>query len=81
MDQYTFHFATRGHCIKGIQRHPIAIGNKKIICIQSNLANFPSMQTSLVANWKAIEQHKKIIKENLTDRYHQVGLPNPKLSL
>ena len=52
MDQHTFVFATRGHCIKGKQCYYIAIRNKIIVCVQNNLAYFPFMHCPLVANRK-----------------------------
>ena len=53
MDQRTFVFATRGHCIKGKQCQHVTLGNKTIgLCYkQSRLFYF--MHCPLVANQKA----------------------------
>ena len=53
MDQCTFVFATRGHCIKGKQCQHVVLKNKISVCVQNNLACFPFLHYPLVANRKA----------------------------
>ena len=59
MDQKTFQFSTRGHCIKGQQYHRITITNKNLsLCsVQSSLFSFYAVPSSctLKVQWPMIK--------------------------